>query len=158
MKNKCNTLTRKTKKIYIEYIDKNENLTLSKTFWNTVTPFTTNKGTISDENIKIKAVENQNIEIKNKNKNKLISIETNDCLRTKVSLLKYSSVPENDEETEIKNHPSVSKIKYNQNETLNFDFPTAKVEDINKIIKSLNPRKVTDPDGIPVKPVKIYKF
>ena len=92
MKNKCNTLTRKTKKIYIEYIDKIENLTLSKTFWNTVTPFTTNKGTISDESIKIKAVENQNIEIKNKNKNKLISIETNGCLRTKVSLLKYSKI------------------------------------------------------------------
>ena len=35
----------------------------------------------------------------------------------------------------------VFQIKCNQNETLNFDFPTAKVEDINKIIKSLNPRK-----------------
>ena len=45
-----------------------------------------------------------------------------------------SSFPENDEETVNKilkheNHPSVSKIKYNQNETLNFDFPTAEVED-----------------------------
>ena len=47
---------------------------------------------------------------------------------------------ENDKETVNKilkhyeNHPSVSKIKFNQNETLNFDFPTSKVEDINKII------------------------
>ena len=55
-----------------------------------------------------------------------------------------SSLPENDEETVNKilkhyeKHPSVSKIKYNQNEILNFDFPTANVEDINKI-KSLNP-------------------
>ena len=51
-----------------------------------------------------------------------------------------SSLPENDEETvnktlrQYENHSSVSKIKYNQNEALNFDFPTAKVEDINKII------------------------
>ena len=58
-----------------------------------------------------------------------------------------SSLPENDEETVNKifkhyeNHPSVSKIKRNQNENLNFDFPTAEVEDINTIIKSLNPTK-----------------
>ena len=49
---------------------------------------------------------------------------------------------ENDEEIVNKilknyeNHSSVSKVKSNQNETLNFDFPTGKVEDINKIIKS----------------------
>ena len=35
------------------------------------------------------------------------------------------------------NHPSVSKIKRNQNDTLNFEFLTAKVEDINKTIKRL---------------------
>ena len=52
---------------------------------------------------------------------------------------------------------SVSKIEYNQNETLNFDFPTGKVEDINKIIKSLNPRKATGPDGIPGKILKIAR-
>ena len=45
----------------------------------------------------------------------------------------------------------------NQNETLNFDFPTAEVEDINKIIKFLNPRKATRPDGIPVKILKIAR-
>ena len=53
--------------------------------------------------------------------------------------------------------PSVSKIKCNQNETLKFDFPTAKVEDINKIIKSLNPRKATEPDDIPIKILKITR-
>ena len=55
------------------------------------------------------------------------------------------------------NYSSVSKIKWNQNETVNFDFPTAKVEDTNKIIKSLNPRKATGPDGIPVKILKITR-
>ena len=74
-----------------------------------------------------------------------------------------SSLPENDEETVNKilkhyeNHPSVSKIKCNQNETLSFGFPTAKVEYINKTIKSLNPRKATGPDGIPVKILKIAR-
>ena len=81
MKNKCNTLTRKPKKRYFGYIAKNKNFATSKTFWNTVRPFITNKGTISDENIKIKAEENQNIKIKNKYKNKLVSSKTNDFIK-----------------------------------------------------------------------------
>ena len=74
-----------------------------------------------------------------------------------------SSLSENDEETVNKilnhyeNHPSVSKVKCNQNEALNFDFLTAKVQDINKIINFLNPRKATGPDGIPVKILKIAR-
>ena len=73
-----------------------------------------------------------------------------------------SLLPENDEETVNKilrheNHPSVSKIKCNQNETLNFNFLTAKVEDINKIIISLNLGKATGPDGIPVKILEIAR-
>ena len=77
--------------------------------------------------------------------------------------LEDSSLSENDEETVNKilkhseNHPNVSKIKCNQNETLNFDFPTAKVEDIKMIVKSLNPRKATGPDGIPIKILKIAR-
>ena len=108
---------------------------------NTVRPFITNKGTVSDENIKIKAKENQNIEIKNKNKSKLVSIKTNDIIKSKSVLVEIFnnhyinmvektsgialerlgdfSLPENDEETVSKilkyyeNDPSVSKIKYN---------------------------------------------
>ena len=120
VKNKCNTLTRKAKKRYFEYVAKNENFATSKTFWNTVRPFLTNKGTISDENIKIKAEEN--IKTKNKNKSKLVSINTNDFIKDESVLVEMlnnhyinivektsgiiapesvgdSSVPENDEET-----------------------------------------------------------
>ena len=92
VKKKCNTLTRKTKKRYFEYIAKNKNFAMSKTFWNTIRPFITNKGTISDENIKIKAEENQNIKIKNKNKNKLVSIKKMTVLKTKMSFLKCSTI------------------------------------------------------------------
>ena len=50
--------------------------------------------------------------------------------------------PENDEETvnilsKHENHLCASKIKRNQNDTLNFEFLTTKVEEINKIIKRL---------------------
>ena len=141
MKKKCNTLTRKTKKRYFEYVAENKNFPTSKTFWNTVILFITNKATISDENIKIKAEENQNIKTKNKNKSKLVSIKTNDLIKDESVLVEMfnnhyinivektsdiapeslgdSSLPENDEETVNKilkhyeNHPSVSKIKCN---------------------------------------------
>ena len=156
VKNKFNTLTRKTKKRYFEYVAKNKNFATSKAFWNTVRPFITNKSTISDKNIKIKAEENQNIKTKNKNKSKLVSIKTNDLIKDESVLVEMfnnhyinivektsdivpeslgdSSLPENDEETVNKilkhyeNHPSVSKIKYNQHETLNLDFATAKLK------------------------------
>ena len=124
------------------------------------------------------------IKTKNKNKSKAAFTKTNDFIKDESVLVEMfnnhyinivektscivrdsrgDSLPENDEETVSKilkheNHPSVSKIKYNQNETLNFDFPTSEVEDINKIIKSLNTRKATGPDGIPVKILKIARY
>ena len=53
------------------------------------------------------------------------------------------------------NHPSIKEIKklVQKNET--FTFPKAKTEDINKIINSLNPKKATGPDGIPIKIIKV---
>ena len=113
-----------------------------------VRPFITNKDIISDENIKIKAEENQNIKIKNKNRINLVSIKTNDWIKDESALVEMfnnhyinivektsgiapeslGDLPENDEKTVNKilkhyeNFPSVSKIKCNQNETLNFDF------------------------------------
>ena len=62
-------------------LQKNKNSAMSKTFWNTVRPFITNKGTTADKNIKIKAEEDQNIKFKNKNKNNLVSVKTNDWIR-----------------------------------------------------------------------------
>ena len=91
VKNKCNTLTRKTQKRYFEYVAKNRNFATSKTFWNKVRPFITNKGTISNENVKTKAAENQNIKTKNKNKSKLVSIKTNDIIKDESVLVEMFS-------------------------------------------------------------------
>ena len=38
---------------------------------------------------------------------------------------------------------------------IRFDIPTAKIEDINKTIKNINPKKTTGPDKIPPKIVKL---
>ena len=81
VKNKCNTLARKTKKRYFEYVAKNKNFATSKIFWNTIRPFITNKGTISDDNIKIKPEKNQDTKTENKDKSKLVSIKLNDLIK-----------------------------------------------------------------------------
>ena len=47
-----------------------------------------------------------------------------------------------------RNHPSIIKIKEIVKEKPIFDFPESTTEDINKIIKSLNPNKATGPDHI----------
>ena len=92
VKNKCNTLTRKTEKRYFEYLAINKNFATSKMFWNTVWPFITNKGRTWNQNIKNKAEENRNIKIKNKIKTNWPLLKQTIVLKTKVSLLKCSTI------------------------------------------------------------------
>ena len=54
-----------------------------------------------------------------------------------------------------KNHPSVVKISEFYSKKENFDIPIATTEEINKIIKELDPKKATGIDKIPPKIVKI---
>ena len=55
----------------------------------------------------------------------------------------------------IKNYPSVVKVKETFKNFKNFDLPKANPKDRNKIIKSLNLKKVTGPDKTPPKLVKL---
>ena len=88
----------------------------------------------------------------------MVSVKTNDCIKDESVLVDmFNENFINIVEKTSGIAPSVSKIKRNENETLNFDFPIEEVEDINKIIKSLNLRKATGPDGIPVKILKIAR-
>ena len=55
-----------------------------------------------------------------------------------------------------KNHPSVVTMKENVLPcSLSFDSPPAGKKDINKILRSLNASKETEPDGIPLKLIKL---
>ena len=52
----------------------------------------------------------------------------------------------------VANHSSIINIKNHiDSPATRFETPTAKIEDINKIIKNINSKKVTDPDKIPLK-------
>ena len=52
-KNYCNNLTRTTKKNFFQSVTKS-GFANNKKFWNTVKPFLTNKGFLTDDNISIK--------------------------------------------------------------------------------------------------------
>ena len=57
---------------------------------------------------------------------------------------------------QYENHNSIINIKNHINSpSTRFDIPTAKTEDINKIIKNINPKKATGPDKIPPKIVRL---
>ena len=55
-----------------------------------------------------------------------------------------------------KNHPSTIKIKENFKNLVPFDFPKSTAEDVNLIKKSLNCRKASGPDRIPLKVIKFF--
>ena len=57
---------------------------------------------------------------------------------------------------QYENHSSIINIKNHiDSPSTRFDIPTAKTEDINKIIKNINPKKATGPDKIPPKIVRL---
>ena len=75
IKNKCNSLVKKSKKEYFQNLS-NANSSHSKSFWNALKPFVSNKGAISNENIIIKAQNEEKIKVKDL-ENKL-HIDTNE--------------------------------------------------------------------------------
>ena len=57
---------------------------------------------------------------------------------------------------QYENHSSIINIKNHiDSPATRSDIPTAKIEDINNIIKNINPKKATGPDKIPPKIVRL---
>ena len=57
---------------------------------------------------------------------------------------------------QYENHSSIINIKNHiDSPAIGFDIPTAKIEDINRIIKNINRKKATGPDKIPPKIVRL---
>ena len=178
IKNKCKNLLKKAKKKYFKE-NANEGSVSNKSFWNTVEPFISNKGTLSNGNIIIESADDITLKVKNGD---LVSIKAKDEIRDEHILVemfnnhyiniaeKSSGIapnsignpmdPKQDKNTvekiiqHYKNHPSVKKTKNNFLNSKPFDFPEPTVKDINTIIKSLDPKKATGPDGIPIKIIK----
>ena len=157
-KNKCNSLTKKSKK----KATKDEIMSNEK-FQSTVKPFLTNKGCISNDFISVEkdgdliSNEKELVELFNQNHINIIENSSGkkpsslgDCLNVSQDEL---TVKENI--SVYSNHPSIQKIKSVFNTDSKFDLPKPTASDINKIIKSLDPNKATGPDGIPAKFVQM---
>ena len=136
----------------------------SKLFWNTSKPFFTNREIITNDSIILE----ENWVLKNNRKEKTEIFDnyyTNTAETTSGkqpsaitnpnSECQYKAIVKKITES-YKNHPSVVIIKENIfPSSLSFDLPQASKEDINKIVKSLNANKITGPDGIPLKLIKL---
>ena len=162
-KNNCNNINKKAKKAYFERMNKQGSIS-SKSFWNTVKPFLTNKGFITSEDITIKNNEELvtdkselaeifnthyiNIVEKSSGIGPSVIGNPNDSLEDSKTV---KTIIE-----EYKNHPSIINIKKQVPHNIEmFHFQKPTVGEINKIIKSINPKKATGPDKIPPKIVKL---
>ena len=158
IKNKCNNLIKKSKKIYFQ-VHAGEGSATGKSFWKTVKAFISTKGTLLSDNIIIEAPNDTAINIKEGDHKHYINIVGKTSGLTPKSI-GNSSNPDHDRSTakeiieSYKNHPSIIKIKECSKNLIRFDFPKPTAVDISLIIKSLNPKKATGPDGIPIKAIK----
>ena len=140
----------------------------------------TNKGTLTENNIIIEAEQNEKIKLKDGNE---FEIKKSDLIKQENVLVElfnkhYINIvektsgkfpsskgdpqnPSMDRETVKKNlnkykdHESILQIKENVECSEPFDFPKATTEDINLIIRSLDTKKATGPDRIPIKIIKL---
>ena len=146
--NTCNNLNKFAKKSYFDKVT-SKGFVCNKAFWNTVKPFFTNKAFLTNENITIK------------HKDKIVTDNSKLAhlfINHYINILENTSrmPPENIGNPECKSdyHLTVAKIiEYYKNhrsiETIhkictkkeNFDINTATTEEINKIIKELDPKK-----------------
>ena len=168
-------------KKYIKNISNKEEET-SKSFWNTIKPFITNKGIQANENTTIEVEKNEKIEIKSLHEK--VDKKTNGLIRDEKMLLEMfnkhyicifekasglapknlgnplnpklnqKTIPEITENN--RSHSSIVKIKQTVIEKPIFNFPQATTVDMNKIIKPLSPSEATGPDCVPLKIIKTY--
>ena len=160
-KNKCNSLTKKAKKIFFKEATK-DGIMSNKKFWSTVKPFLTNKGGISNDFISVEkdgdliSNEKEIVELFNQNYINIVENSSGkkpsslgDCLNASQDELTVRKV------ISVYNLPSIQKIKSVFNTRSKFDLRKPTASDINKMIKSLDTNKATGPDGIPAKFLQI---
>ena len=155
MKNKCNSLCKKTKKQFFKNSCK-KGTTTNKEFWNLVKPFLTNKGSFSNDFITIKDENGNFID----DERELVEMFNNHYINI---VEKTSGKPPDDSFKNYTNnrdivlevikkyehHPSIKTIKNNNNSSDKFKLPKAQVSDINSLLKGINIKKATGPDTIP---------
>ena len=163
-KRECDILTEKAKSQYFSNAT-SKGLMTNKEFWKVMKPALTNKGIISsdaiilEENGELVSDESRLVEIFNDH---YINIVESTMGAPPVSLGNPSD-PNLDSETvkvildRFRDNPIISKIRSAKNDTTteSFSLPNATKEEINFIMKKIDPSKSCGPDKIPPKIVKM---
>ena len=146
-RNFCTNLLRKTKRLYFDNLDKN-NLYDTKKFWKTIRPYFSDKGINSSRLFleeKGELLEN-NQKIAETLNNYFVNI-------TKTLKLKQNNMPNSDISTVLSHfneHISIDAIRKNVDKSSeNFSFQTVSLEDVEKVIKSLDIKKSSLSNSIP---------
>ena len=141
MKNKCNSICRKSKIKYLKRSTEKE-ISSSKQFWNFVKTLLKNKGCMSNDFISIRNGDtfiDKLVEMFNSHHIKIVEktsgvppenyvIDTNDTQEIIEGIIR-----------KYKRQPSIVKTKNNFVSSITFDFPKAEVADINALLKQTDP-------------------
>ena len=161
----CNNLTKATKVDYFKKVTNNrgKSFVSNKSFWNTVKPFLTNKGFMTEDKIVIKnddKIITEAEEISELFNNHYVNVVEKTTGFPSVAL----GLP-NDQKQDHKtvksiideycNHPSILRIKEKFPLRQDFDIPLATVSQINRLISEINIKKATGPDNIHPRLVKL---
>ena len=165
VKNLCNSLNKKAKRTYFEKATEN-GIMGSKKFWSTVKPSLSSKGFIYNNNITIqidnKIIEDESELVKTFNSHYINIVKSTTVKHpTKLGTLASRTSEKEIVATIIdkfKNHPSIISIKTEFRPTAGLNIKPTTVDQINKIIRSLDAKKATGSNKIPVKVVKMSAY
>ena len=135
----------------------------NKSFWNSISPSLTNKNVRNDDVITLKEkgrLINDELRVAETLNSHYINIVETNCGQLPQALgnpkdqandlASFDAIISN-----YKNHPNINQIRKKCSNPKIYSFPEAKKEEINILIKRLNPKKATGPDGIPLKIIKL---
>ena len=162
IKSKCTNLTKIIKKHYFAKSTENQPLT-NKSFLNSISLLLTNKNVRNDDVITLKEkgrLINDELKVAETLNSHYINIVQTTCGQPPQALHNPKDQANDIDSVDTiisyyKHHPSINQIRKKCSNPKIYSFPEAKKEKINILIIRLNPKKVTGPDGIPLKIIKL---
>ena len=163
IKNKCTNLTKTAKKQQFAKSTENHQPLTNKSFWNSISPFLTNKNVRNDDVITLNEkgrLINDELEVAETLNSHYINIIKTICEQPPQALGNPKDQANDIASVDAiinnyKNHPSINQIRKECSNPKIYSFPEANKEEINILIKHLNPKKATGPDRIPLKIIKL---
>ena len=152
-RNLCTNLLRKEKKKFYNGLDLSV-LSDSRQFWRNIKPLLSDKQCKAHKNIVLVETDEiitKDVEVAEKFNNFFINSVENLDIKSYIPSIEDKNENLDDIIKQYENHPSVLKIKEHVGSVDKFKFTEITVENMNKEIGNLDPRKVSVKDDIPAK-------